>query len=78
MCCGDFNFVKFTTYLFLSDGWVRDPEGGLLYWVPPETGLHSPALLTIPQTSPTRSVSLNFDEFVFGTSWAQILTGGQA
>ena len=32
------------------EGWVRDPIGGLLYWVPPDCrrGLHSPALLTIP------------------------------
>ena len=32
------------------DGWVRDSEGGLIYWVPQgfRTGLHSPALLTIP------------------------------
>ena len=57
------------------NGWVTDSEGGLLYWVPQgyRTGLHSPALMTIPMTSPTRSVSLDFDEFVFGSSWAQIL-----
>jgi hypothetical protein len=53
------------------DGWVRDSEGGLLYWVPPDcrTGLHSPALLTIPLTSHIRSVSLDFEDFAFGTSW---------
>ena len=57
-----------------SDGWVRDPEGGLLYWVPPDchTGLHSPALLTIPRTSHIRSVSLDFSNFVFGTSWTRV------
>ena len=57
-----------------GNGWVRDPENGLLYWVPPDcsTGLHSPALLTIPPTAPTRSVSLDFDDFVFGTSWTEI------
>ena len=56
------------------NGWVRGPGGSLLYWVPPDcrAGLHSPALLTIPLTSPVRSVSLQFDEFVFGTSWIQI------
>ena len=55
-------------------GWVRDSEGGLLYWVPQECrkGLHSPARLTIPLTSPCRSVSLDFDDFSFGTSWTQI------
>ena len=55
-------------------GWVRDSEGGLLYWVPPEcrTGLHSPALLTIPLTSRSRSVSLDTEDFAFGTSWTQI------
>ena len=56
------------------DGWVRDSEGGLLYWVPHDCreGLHSPAILTIPLTSPIRSVSLDFDDFAFGTSWTQI------
>ena len=56
------------------DGWVRDSEGGLLYWVPHDirTSLHSPALLTIPLASRNRSVSLDFDDFAFGTSWTQI------
>src|SRR5258706_537205 len=55
-------------------GWVRDSQGGLLYWVPYDlrTGVHSPAILTIPLTSPTRNVSLDFDDFAFGTSWTQI------
>ena len=57
-----------------SIGWARDSEGGLLYWVPPDcrAGLHSPALLTIPLISRVRSVSLNFEDFAFGTSWTQI------
>ncbi len=57
-----------------GNGWVRDLENGLLYWVPLDchTGLHSPALLTIPPTSHTRLVALNFEDFVFGTSWTQI------
>jgi hypothetical protein len=56
------------------DGWVRDSEGGLLYWVPQDcrNGLHLSPHLTIPVTSPTRSVFLEFDEFAFGTSWTQI------
>jgi WD40 repeat protein len=57
------------------EGWVRDFEGGLLYWVPSDcrTGLHSPALLTIPVTSDIRSVSLvDFEEFAYGTSWTKI------
>ena len=57
-----------------QDGWVRDSEGGLLYWVPRDcrTGLHSPARLTIPPASRFRSVSLDFDDFTFGTTWTQI------
>ena len=57
-----------------QDGWVRDTEGGLLYWVPYDCliGLRSTALLTIPLTTNIRSISLNFDDFVFGTSWTQI------
>jgi hypothetical protein len=45
------------------EGWVRESTGGLLYWVPHDcrAGLHSPALLTIPLTSPVRSVSLQFE-----------------
>src|SRR5260221_44799 len=56
------------------DGWVRDSKHGLLYWVPSDcrTGLHSPALLTIPLTSHIRSVSLDFEDFAFGTSWNHI------
>ena len=58
-----------------KDGWVMDSQGGLLYWVPHycRTTVHSPALLTIPLTSPNRSISLDFDDFAFGTSWTQIL-----
>ena len=57
-----------------ANGWVRDSMNGLLYCVPMDcrTGLHSPALLTIPLTSHTRSVGLDFEDFVFGTSWTQI------
>jgi len=58
------------------DGWVRDSEHGLLYWVPPDcrSGLHSSALLTIPPTAHTRTVSLDFVDFVFGVSWIQIFS----
>ena len=57
-----------------SEGWVRDSEGGLLYWVPFDCrqGLRSSSLLTIPQTSCIRSVSLDFTHFVFGTSWTNV------
>jgi len=57
-----------------EDGWVHDSEGRLLYWVPPDCriGLHSHALLTIPRTSHVRSVSLDFKDFAYGTSWTQI------
>ena len=57
-----------------KDGWVKDSEGGLLYWVPHECrkGMHSPAVMTIPLTSRKGTVSLDFDDFAFGTSWSQI------
>ncbi len=57
-----------------SEGWVRDSVGGLRYWVPQDcrAGLHSPALLTIPITSRVWSVSLQFEQFAFGTSWTAI------
>ena len=40
-----------------KDGWVKDSEGGLLYWVPHDcrAGLNSPAVMTIPLTSRSRS-----------------------
>ena len=58
------------------DGWVRDPEGRLLYWVPPDyrIGLHSLTLLTTPQTPQPQSVSLNFGHFAFGTSWTHVFS----
>ena len=57
-----------------KDGWVKDSEGGLLYWVPHgcHESMHSPAIMTIPLTSHNQSVSLDFDDFAFGTSWGQI------
>ena len=57
------------------DGWVRDLKGGLLYWVPPDcrTSLHAPSLFTISLTPDIQSVSLDFEDFTFGTSWTQIL-----
>ena len=56
------------------DGWARDPEGSLLYWVPLDyhIGLHSPAVLTIPPTSQIQSLSLNFGHFTLGTSWTHV------
>ena len=56
------------------DGWVRDSEGGLLYWVPHEcrSSAHSSALVTIPLTSRNRSVSLDFDDIAIGASWPLI------
>src|SRR5258706_406445 len=63
-----------------KDGWVRDAEGGLLYWVPHycRRTIHSPALMTIPLTSHNRSVSLDFGDIAFGTSWTQIFKSAPA
>ena len=60
-----------------KDGWVEDSEGGLLYWVPHDyrKRVHSPAIMTIPLTSHKGTVSLDFDDFAFGTSWSQIFKG---
>jgi len=62
-----------------SRGWVRDSDGGLLYWVPLDCriGLHSPALVTIPLISDIRSVSLDFKEFAFGIAWTKIFNSAQ-
>jgi WD40 repeat protein len=50
-----------------SQGWVRDSDGGLLYWVTLgcRRGIDSPALKTIPLTSDIRSASLDFGDFAF-------------
>jgi len=57
-----------------KDGWVKDSEGGLLYWVPHDCRkrVHSPAIMTIPLTFRKGTVSLDFGDFAFGTSWSQI------
>ena len=62
-----------------QEGWVRDSNNGLLFWVPPDcrAGLHSTALLAIPPTSHTRSVSLDFEDFAFGIDWTQIFSCAQ-
>ena len=48
-----------------STGWVRDSEGGLLYWVPLyyRMSLHSPARLKISLTTHIQSCSLDFEDF---------------
>ena len=63
-----------------ANGWVRDSKDGLLYWVPLDchVGLNSLALLTIPLTSHTQSVALDFKNFLYGTTWTQIFTGTYA
>ena len=60
-----------------KDGWVKDLGGGLLYWVPHECrkSVHSPAVMTIPLASRNGTVTLDFDDFAFGTSWSQIYKG---
>ncbi len=57
-----------------KDGWVKDSDGGLLYWVPHDChkSVHSPVVMTIPLTSCKGTVTLDFDDFAFGTSWTQI------
>ncbi len=68
------DFPLVTQRLLGKDGWVKDSEGGLLYWVPHEyrKRVHSPAVMTIPRTSRRGTVTLDFDDFAFGTSWSQI------
>jgi len=62
-----------------SQGWVKDSDGGLLYWVPLDCrgGLHSPALITLPPTSHGRTVSLDFEDFAFGTAWTEVFNSAQ-
>ena len=63
-----------------SRGWIRDSDGGLLYWVPPDcrAGLHSLAPITIPVRHDDRPVSLDFEEdFAFGPAWTQIFNSAQ-
>jgi len=57
-----------------EDGWVHDSEGRLLYWVPPNhrPSLHSYRPLEYPLTSRARLISLDFNDFAYGTSWTQI------
>ncbi len=62
-----------------SRGWIRGSDGGLLYWVPLDcrNGLHSPAPITIPVRLDQRPVSLDFEDFAYGTDWTQIFYSAQ-
>ncbi|KAG8867352.1 hypothetical protein FRC20_006004 [Serendipita sp. 405] len=57
-----------------STGWVRHPNGGLLFWVPDDyrNGLTCPAILTIPIAGRHRVVRLSPGEFSCGPSWTEI------
>ncbi|PVF99571.1 WD40 repeat-like protein, partial [Serendipita vermifera] len=57
-----------------SDGWVRNSQGGLLFWVPEDSrsGVICPALLTIPTSGHHRTVRLDVGEFSYGKSWTDI------
>ncbi|KAG8769671.1 hypothetical protein FRC20_006954, partial [Serendipita sp. 405] len=57
-----------------SNGWVRHPDGGLLFWVPDDcrNGLSCQAILTIPTTGHNRVVRLNLEGFSHGSSWTDI------
>ncbi|KAG8807414.1 POC1 centriolar protein A [Serendipita sp. 400] len=60
-----------------DNGWVKHPNGGLLFWVPEDcrNGLTCPAVLTIPTDGPNRVVRLDLRDFCFGPSWEQIFKG---
>ena len=60
------------------DGWVKDSKGGLLIGYP---GLSYRLAFTCspdtPKTSYVQSVSLDFEDFAFGTPWTQIFNSTQ-
>ena len=57
-----------------SGGWISDSDGGLLYWVPLDcrSGLHSTTPIILPIRFHHWAVSLDFEEFAFGTTWTEI------
>ncbi|PVF92449.1 WD40 repeat-like protein [Serendipita vermifera] len=57
-----------------ANGWVHDPDGGLLLWVPDDcrNGLACPAILTIPTTGRSRVVRVDLSEACLGRSWMAI------
>ncbi|KAF7973534.1 hypothetical protein HWV62_14968 [Athelia sp. TMB] len=54
----------------LEHGWMRNRDGALLFWVPPDyrEGLFWPRTITVISKRPTR---LDLDNFVHGEGWAQ-------
>ncbi|KAF7970641.1 hypothetical protein HWV62_23370 [Athelia sp. TMB] len=54
----------------LEHGWMRNRNGGLLFWVPPEhrEGLFWPHTTQVISILPTR---LDLEDFVHGEDWAQ-------
>ncbi|KAG8818106.1 hypothetical protein FRC18_000259 [Serendipita sp. 400] len=60
-----------------DNGWVKHPNGGLLFWVPEDccNGLTCPAVLTFPTEGLCRTVRVDLSDFSFGLSWEQIFKG---
>ncbi|KAI0316848.1 hypothetical protein OF83DRAFT_1124479 [Amylostereum chailletii] len=57
-----------------QDGWVKDRNGNLLFWVPPvhRRALYRPNTVLIIGENATQ---LDFDNFVHGDEWTACYTG---
>ncbi|CAG8606725.1 16257_t:CDS:10, partial [Acaulospora colombiana] len=62
------------TLLFDSNGWIRHPDGHLLFWVPEgfRHRLMCPAVLTIPISGHHRAVRVELSEYCNGNTWNKI------
>ncbi|KAF7979694.1 hypothetical protein HWV62_41711 [Athelia sp. TMB] len=70
---GDKAFEGFTRLSQLQeDGWMVNPDGVLLFYVPPElrVGLHGPYETVVIMAGGSRMTRLNLDQFVHGADWA--------
>ena len=55
-------------------GWVHDANGGLVFWVPEDcrSSLNHPYMTNIPDVAHQRVIQLEFTEFQYGSSWAEV------
>lgn len=71
-----FSFGKNSTKLegLESDGWLRDSDGNLIFWVPGDMrhGVQDMSLMTLPLSAPGHSVVLDCTKMCLGEKWVQV------
>lgn len=57
-----------------NDGWLRDEEGNLIFWVPDAMrhGVQDMSEMTLPLDAPKHSVFLDCTKMKLGEQWEQV------